>query len=185
MGLGKMLTGLFKKDGDNYDEKNKIEDNSSVRMNKTEFADSPVSGQSATGTGGHGEDQGQGENKITEGVSEPESAAGKASENDGAGAELTEEKILSVLSEVYDPEIPIDIVNLGLIYGIEIEGGNVRINMTMTAPGCPASTQIAGESKILVEEIPGVEFCEIEIVWDPPWDPSKMSEEAQQSLGMF
>jgi metal-sulfur cluster biosynthetic enzyme len=99
--------------------------------------------------------------------------------------EVTENKILEVLSNVYDPEIPIDIVNLGLIYGIDIDGGNVRISMTMTAPGCPASTQIAGESKILVGEIPGVENVEIDIVWDPPWDPSKMSEEAQDSLGIF
>lgn len=96
--------------------------------------------------------------------------------------QVTEEKVLEILSNVYDPEIPIDIVNLGLIYGIEIDGGNVRIEMTMTAPGCPASTQIAGESRLLVEEIPGVESVDIELVWDPPWDPSKMSEEAQQSL---
>ena len=102
-----------------------------------------------------------------------------------SSGELTEEKILEVLSEVYDPEIPIDIVNLGLIYGIEIYGGNVLISMTMTAPGCPASTQIAGESKLMVEELPGVENVEIDIVWDPPWDPSKMSEEAQQSMGMI
>jgi len=100
-------------------------------------------------------------------------------------SELTEEKILEVLSEVYDPEIPIDIVNLGLIYGIEIDGGNVLISMTMTAPGCPASTQIAGESKLMVAELPGVENVNIDIVWDPPWDPSKMSEEAQQSMGMI
>jgi metal-sulfur cluster biosynthetic enzyme len=100
-------------------------------------------------------------------------------------SELTEEKILEVLSEVYDPEIPIDIVNLGLIYGIEIDGGNVLISMTMTAPGCPASTQIAGESKLMVAELPGVEKVDIDIVWDPPWDPSKMSEEAQQSMGMI
>jgi len=111
----------------------------------------------------------------------------EASENaPSAGSpEVTENKILEVLSNVYDPEIPIDIVNLGLIYGIDIDGGNVRISMTMTAPGCPASTQIAGESKILVGEIPGVENVEIDIVWDPPWDPSKMSEEAQDSLGIF
>jgi FeS assembly SUF system protein len=96
--------------------------------------------------------------------------------------QVTEEKVLEILSNVYDPEIPIDIVNLGLIYGIEIDGGNVRIEMTMTAPGCPASTQIAGESRLLVEEIPGVESVDIELVWDPPWDPSKMSEEARQSL---
>jgi len=99
--------------------------------------------------------------------------------------EVTEEKILEVLSEVYDPEIPIDIVNLGLIYGIDIDGGNVLISMTMTAPGCPASTQIAGESKLMVAELPGVDNVDIDIVWDPPWDPSKMSEEAQQSMGMI
>jgi metal-sulfur cluster biosynthetic enzyme len=88
-----------------------------------------------------------------------------------------------VLSEVYDPEIPIDIVNLGLIYGIDIKDGRVHVRMTMTAPGCPASAQIAAEAKMLIEEIPGVKEAVIEIVWDPPWDPSMMSEEAKQSLG--
>lgn len=110
--------------------------------------------------------------------------ANKQSSSD-AGGKVTEGKILEVLSEVYDPEIPIDIVNLGLIYGIDIEEGKVLISMTMTAPGCPASTQIAGESKLVVEEIPGVDSVDIDIVWDPPWDPSKMSEEAQQSMGMI
>ncbi len=102
-----------------------------------------------------------------------------------SGGELTEERVLEVLSEVYDPEIPIDIVNLGLIYGIDIDGRNVLITMTMTAPGCPASTQIAGESKLMVEELESVDSVDIEIVWDPPWDPSKMSEEAKQSMGMI
>ncbi len=99
--------------------------------------------------------------------------------------ELTQEKVLEVLSEVYDPEIPIDIVNLGLVYGIDIKDRNVVITMTMTAPGCPASTQIAGESKLMVEELPQVDSVDIDIVWDPPWDPSKMSEEAQESMGML
>jgi len=111
--------------------------------------------------------------------------AGNKQSSSGAGGNVTEEKILEVLSEVYDPEIPIDIVNLGLVYGIDIEEGKVLISMTMTAPGCPASTQIAGESKLVVGEMPGVESVDIEIVWDPPWDPSKMSEEAQQSMGMI
>jgi metal-sulfur cluster biosynthetic enzyme len=134
------------------------------------------------------------ENNIEEVLSKeeeksiPEVTKEAESENkqnsDDAGGEVTEEKILELLSEVYDPEIPIDIVNLGLIYGIDIQGGNVVISMTMTSPGCPASTQIAGESKLVVEEIPGVESVDIEIVWDPPWDPSKMSEEAQQSMGL-
>jgi len=99
--------------------------------------------------------------------------------------ELTQEKVLEVLSEVYDPEIPIDIVNLGLIYGIDIKDRNVVITMTMTAPGCPVSTQIAGESKLMVEELPQVDSVDVDIVWDPPWDPSKMSEEAQESMGML
>jgi len=134
------------------------------------------------------------ENTVDEIVSKPEQESNQTSaknEESGntqtsgdAGGEITEEKILEVLSEVYDPEIPIDIVNLGLIYGIDIQDGNVLISMTMTAPGCPASTQIAGESKLVVAEMPGVESVDIEIVWDPPWDPSKMSEEAQQSMGM-
>ncbi len=122
------------------------------------------------------------EKSIPEVTKEAES--GNKQNSDDAGGEVTEEKILEVLSEVYDPEIPIDIVNLGLIYGIDIEGGNVVISMTMTSPGCPASTQIAGESKLVVGEIPGVESVDIDIVWDPPWDPSKMSEEAQQSMGL-
>ncbi len=99
--------------------------------------------------------------------------------------ELTQEKVLEVLSEVYDPEIPIDIVNLGLVYGIDIKDRNVVITMTMTAPGCPASTQIAEESKLMVKELPQVDSVDIDIVWDPPWDPSKMSEEAQESMGML
>jgi metal-sulfur cluster biosynthetic enzyme len=122
------------------------------------------------------------EKSIPEVTKEAES--GNKPNSSNAGGEVTEEKILEVLSEVYDPEIPIDIVNLGLIYGIDIQGGIVVISMTMTSPGCPASTQIAGESKLVVEEIPGVESVDIDIVWDPPWDPSKMSEEAQQSMGL-
>ena len=113
-----------------------------------------------------------------------EAEPGNKQNSSNAGGEVTEEKILELLSEVYDPEIPIDIVNLGLIYGIDIQGGNVVISMTMTSPGCPASTQIAGESKLVVEEMPGVKSVDIDIVWDPPWDPSKMSEEAQQSMGL-
>jgi len=124
------------------------------------------------------------ENSVDEVITKQEEAGNKQSSSD-AGGKVTEEKILEVLSEVYDPEIPIDIVNLGLIYGIDIEEGKVLISMTMTAPGCPASTQIAGESKLVVAEIPGVQSVDIEIVWDPPWDPSKMSEEAQQSMGMI
>lgn len=98
---------------------------------------------------------------------------------------ITEDSVLEILSDIYDPEIPIDIVNLGLVYNIKVEGSNVNIDMTMTSPGCPAAGQIVSEAKYLVEELEGVDDVNIEIVWDPPWDPSKMSEAAKESLGMF
>jgi metal-sulfur cluster biosynthetic enzyme len=116
-------------------------------------------------------------------VSESEVAKGDLTDEGSTSAEVTEENVLEVLSGVYDPEIPIDIVNLGLIYGVDIEDGNVHVKMTMTAPGCPSSAEIAAEAKILIEELPGVRSASIEIVWDPPWDPSRMSEDARQSMG--
>ena len=98
---------------------------------------------------------------------------------------ITVEKVYEILGDIYDPEIPIDIVNLGLVYSVEIEQDVVNINMTMTSPGCPASTQIVTEAKLMLEDLPEVTEAKIEIVWDPPWDPSMMSEEAKESLGMF
>ena len=98
--------------------------------------------------------------------------------------QVTEEKVLEVLGDIYDPEIPIDIVNLGLVYGIKIEGPKVDVDMTMTSPGCPAAGQIVSEARYLLEDIEGIDEVNIEIVWDPPWDPSKMSEAARESLGM-
>lgn len=172
MGLGKFLSGLFSGGDENPGDANQAND--TVRVE----------------TGGVTPP----ENSAPE-ASTPSPAEARTEENAPASLEkvasdeppaepprVTEQKVLEALSNVYDPEIPIDIVNLGLIYGVEIDGGNVRIEMTMTAPGCPVSGQIAGESRLLVEEIPGVESVDVEIVWDPPWDPSKMSEEAQQSL---
>ena len=98
---------------------------------------------------------------------------------------ISEEKVYEVLGDIYDPEIPIDIVNLGLVYGVVVEQDVVNINMTMTSPGCPAATQIVTEAKLMLEDLPEVSEANIEIVWDPPWDPSMMSEEAKESLGMF
>ena len=98
---------------------------------------------------------------------------------------ISEEKVYEVLGDIYDPEIPIDIVNLGLVYGVVVEQDVVNINMTMTSLGCPAATQIVTEAKLMLEDLPEVSEANIEIVWDPPWDPSMMSEEAKESLGMF
>ncbi len=98
---------------------------------------------------------------------------------------ITEEKVYEILGDIYDPEIPVDIVNLGLVYGVEIQDNTVNVNMTMTSPGCPAATQIVTEAKLLLEDIPEISAANIEIVWDPPWSPSMMSDDAKESLGMF
>ena len=98
---------------------------------------------------------------------------------------ITKEKVYEILGEIYDPEIPVDIVNLGLVYGVEIQNDVINVDMTMTSPGCPAATQIVTEAKLLLEDLPEVSMAKIEIVWDPPWEPSMMSDAAKESLGMF
>jgi len=182
MGFGKMLSGLFKKDDEQraVSDTNESKDAGSVES-KAGMKDARSPDTSAPQTAPS--DSAKEGNAPTAEAGTGDKPA--AAQNTDWNGEVTQDKVLETLSQVYDPEIPIDIVNLGLIYGVDIEDGRVMIRMTMTAPGCPASTQIAGESKILVEELPGVESCDIELVWDPPWDPSKMSEEAQQSLGIF
>ena len=97
---------------------------------------------------------------------------------------LSKEKILEALSQVYDPEIPIDIVNLGLVYKVTIDNDIVNLEMTMTSPGCPSAREIIMEAQTIVSELDGVKETNIEIVWDPPWSPEKMSEEAKLSMGI-
>jgi FeS assembly SUF system protein len=97
---------------------------------------------------------------------------------------LLEGKIIEVLSNIYDPEIPVSIYELGLIYGIEIAADkSVKIRMTLTAPGCPVAGSLPGEVARKVEAIDEVREAEVELVWEPPWDKSKMSEAAQLQLG--
>jgi FeS assembly SUF system protein len=99
---------------------------------------------------------------------------------------LLELKIIDALQTCYDPEIPVNIYELGLVYGIEIDNeSNVRIKMTLTAPNCPvaASLPLEVESKVIAVE--GVKSAHVELVWDPPWNPGKMSESAKLELGMI
>jgi len=170
MGIGNMINRLLN---------NESKDEKDERLNISERRETPTASEQSV------VEKTVDEVAAKEGSKQASSEAQSNKTTTEPRGELTEEKVLEVLSEVYDPEIPIDIVNLGLIYGIEIDGANVVITMTMTAPGCPASTQIAGESKLMVEELPNVDTVDIDIVWDPPWDPSKMSEEAQESMGMI
>ncbi len=95
---------------------------------------------------------------------------------------VSKEEVVSVLKTIYDPEIPIDIYNLGLIYGIDIEGRKVKIRMTFTVPTCPMVNFIVEEVKEKVGQISGVEEVEVELVWDPPWSPEMISEEYRKKL---
>lgn len=97
---------------------------------------------------------------------------------------VTEEKVLEALRQVYDPELPVNIVDLGLIYGVEIkEAGNVNVTMTLTTPGCGMGTFIAADAKARVEEVEGVSEANVDITFEPAWEPSRMSDEAARLLG--
>lgn len=97
---------------------------------------------------------------------------------------ITEEHVYDALRECYDPEIPIDIVNLGLVYGITIVDDWVGVKMTLTSPGCPASNMISQQVKDRLKKIPGIGDADVRIVWQPEWTPNRMSEEARKKLGV-
>lgn len=97
---------------------------------------------------------------------------------------MVEAQVVQALSSVFDPEIPVNIYDLGLIYEVNIDDqNNVKIKMTLTAPGCPAAQELPVEVTNKVQAIPDVKSAEVEIVWDPPWTPEKMSEVAKLQLG--
>ncbi len=98
---------------------------------------------------------------------------------------ITREQIVDAIKTVYDPEIPVDIYELGLIYDIKIKDNKVLILMTLTTPNCPSAQSLPMEVKDRVVRVPGVEDAEVEIVWDPPWGMEMMSEEARLELGYF
>jgi metal-sulfur cluster biosynthetic enzyme len=95
---------------------------------------------------------------------------------------LTEAEVYEVLRECYDPEIPVNLVDLGLIYGVQIDKGVVNVTMTLTAPGCQMGMMITQEIEDKLLGIPGCETATCEIVWDPPWTPHMMSEAAKKQL---
>mgnify|MGYP001481080465 CR=1 FL=1 len=98
----------------------------------------------------------------------------------------TEEKITNVLKAIFDPEIPVDIYELGLIYEIKIDDNiNVGIEMTLTSPNCPVAESLPKEVEDKVGEVHGVKSSKVNIVFDPPWDKDMMSEEAKLDLGMI
>jgi metal-sulfur cluster biosynthetic enzyme len=97
---------------------------------------------------------------------------------------ITEEEIYEVLRECYDPEIPVNIVDLGLVYGVAIENGAVSVQMTLTAPGCTMGSMIATDIEDKLLGLPDCERANVEIVWEPPWTPHRMSAAARKELGI-
>ena len=98
---------------------------------------------------------------------------------------VDKERVKQALTEVIDPEIGLDIINLGLVYDIEVMENRVHVKMTLTVPGCPLGNFILSQAKEKVEEIDGVEEAEIELVWDPPWNINMVSEKAKKQLGLI
>ena len=96
------------------------------------------------------------------------------------------DSVIDALKSIYDPEIPVDIYELGLIYDVAIsEDGDAVVTMTLTTPHCPVAESLPQEVELRVLSVPGIRDAEVKLVWDPPWDPSKMSDEARLELGML
>lgn len=103
----------------------------------------------------------------------------------GAGGPL-QEAVIAALKEIYDPEIPVNIYDLGLIYGVEVDDeSDVTVTMTLTTPHCPVAETMPGEVELRAASVPGVRDAEVNLVWDPPWGPDKMTDEARLELGML
>ena len=103
----------------------------------------------------------------------------------GAGSDL-QASVVETLKSIYDPEIPVDIYELGLIYDVDIrDDGDATITMTLTTPHCPVAESLPQEVELRVMSVPGIRDAVVNLVWDPPWDPSKMSDEARLELGML
>jgi FeS assembly SUF system protein len=123
---------------------------------------------------GHGDD-----GMTAPGTETPVTAASAASD-------ALRERIVEALRTVYDPEVPVNIYDLGLIYRLDIDDqGVVALSMTLTAPGCPVAQTFPGTVEAAVKAVPGVKDAAVELVWDPPWSRERMSEAAQLQLGML
>lgn len=103
----------------------------------------------------------------------------------GDGSDL-QAAVIEALREIYDPEIPVNIYDLGLIYGVEVDdNADATITMTLTTPHCPVAETMPGEVELRVSSVPGIRDAEVVLVWEPAWGPHKMSDEARLELGML
>ncbi len=101
------------------------------------------------------------------------------------GDDALKDAVIDALKEIFDPEIPVNIYDLGLIYNVEIDGGHALVTMTLTTPHCPVAESMPAEVELRVGAVPGVGDAEVVLVWDPPWSPGNMTDEARLELGML
>ncbi|TPE60092.1 SUF system Fe-S cluster assembly protein [Sandaracinobacter neustonicus] len=99
--------------------------------------------------------------------------------------ETLKDQVITALRDIFDPEIPVNIYDLGLIYGVDVDEGHVTITMTLTTPHCPVAESMPAEVELRVMSVPGVATADVNLVWDPPWNPANMSDEARLELGML
>ena len=105
---------------------------------------------------------------------------------DETGIKVVQEKVIEAIKTCYDPEIPVNIYDLGLIYEVKVEpSAEVAVNMTLTSPACPSAMSLPGEVEDKIRVLPDVKDVKVQVVWDPPWDTSKMSEAAKLQLGLL
>jgi len=153
----------------------KIENKAPMNLDVSRRPERPISGSGNTG---------EEPSEFLEGFLKP-----KESENDSQAPgpkKSLEFKIVDALQSIFDPEIPVNIYELGLIYDVEIaDGGIIRIIMTLTTPHCPVAETMPDLIKQTVESVEGVNSVVVDVVWEPPWDPSMMSEAAQLELGFI
>jgi len=99
---------------------------------------------------------------------------------------ILQDRVVEVMRSVYDPEIPVNIFELGMIYGVDVTPpGDVMVRMTLTSPSCPVAGSLPGEVEQKVRDTPGVKAAKVDLVWEPPWTPEKMTEAAKLQLGMM
>jgi FeS assembly SUF system protein len=121
-----------------------------------------------------------------EGGAAPEAPAGSAPAAPSLEHDQLKDDLVAALKTVFDPEIPVDIYELGLIYRLDVDPErNIEVDMTLTAPGCPVAGDMPGWVENAVASVPGVGQVKVNLVFDPPWDPSRMSDEARLALNMF
>jgi FeS assembly SUF system protein len=126
------------------------------------------------------------EKKSTEEIEAASDDATEADDNVPLTAEMVTERIVDALKEIFDPEIPVNIYELGLIYEVQVDDAfNATVIMTLTTPHCPVAESMPGEVELRVSSVKGVKGAEVKLVWDPPWDMSRMSDEARLELGLL